>query len=149
MLNISLIDFLKLKDIRFVNITESAFRIRRIKGISIDSRSIEPDQIFWAIKGERFDGHAFVREAHAKSALCSVISESKFAEFSYDNLPLVIVPDTLNALQELAHIQRLKYEIPVIALTGSNGKTTTKEMIAQIMQSKINIHKTKGNQNNQ
>ncbi len=149
MLNVSLNDFLKLRDVRFVNVPDEKFKAKRLKGISIDSRSIEPGQIYWVIKGERFDGHDFVSEAHSKSALCSVISEERFSNFSKLEIPLIVVPDTLLALQQLAHVQRLKYEIPVIALTGSNGKTTTKEMIAKILQSQKNVHKTKGNQNNQ
>lgn len=149
MLDLTLNDFLKLKDVRFVNVDPKKFRVKHIKGISIDSRTIETDQIFWAIKGLNFDGHDFVSEAHSKSALCSVVSvDSPFAKQDSE-LPLVIVPDTIKALQELANVQRNKYKIPVIAITGSNGKTTVKEMIAHIMQTKVNIHKTKGNQNNQ
>ena len=149
MLSISLTDFLKLRDVRFVNIPEEKFRVKRLKGISIDSRTIEPGQIYWVIEGKRFDGHNFVGESHSKSALCSVISEKHYSDFSKLEIPLIIVPDTLLALQQLAHVQRMKYNIPVIALTGSNGKTTTKEMIAKILQLRQNVHKTKGNQNNQ
>lgn len=149
MLDLSLNDFLKLKDVRFVNVAQSKFKLKHIKGISIDSRVLETDQIFWAIRGINFDGHDFVREAHAKSALCSVVSvDCAFAQQESD-LPLVIVPDTIVALQELANVQRNKYKIPVVAVTGSNGKTTVKEMIAHIMQTKVNVAKTKGNQNNQ
>jgi UDP-N-acetylmuramoyl-tripeptide--D-alanyl-D-alanine ligase len=149
MLDISLNDFLKMRDVRFVNIPDEKFKSRHIKGISIDSRMLEPDQVYWAIKGERYDGHDFVSEAQSKGALCSIISEKYFSNFADLELPLIVVPDTLLALQQLAHIQRLKYDIPVIALTGSNGKTTTKEMIAAILQTRKNVHKTKGNQNNQ
>ncbi len=149
MLDVSLNDFLKLQDVRFVKVPNDRFRIRRLKGISIDSRTIEPEQIYWVIKGEHFDGHDFVAEAHSKAAMCSVIAEKQLSNFTGIEIPLIVVPDTLKALQELAQIQRMKYEIPVFAITGSNGKTTTKEMIAKILQTRLNVHKTKGNQNNQ
>lgn len=149
MLNISLNDFLKLKDVRFVNITDDKFKIRHLKGISLNSREIEQQEIFWAIKGENFDGNDFVREAHAGNAIFSVVAESHYNELSQTGISMVVVPDTLRALNELAQIHRSKYNIPVIGITGSNGKTTVKEMIAHILQSKIHIHKTKGNQNNQ
>jgi UDP-N-acetylmuramoyl-tripeptide--D-alanyl-D-alanine ligase len=149
MLNISLRDFLKLNDVRFVNIPDAKFKVRHIKGISMDSRHVEQQEIFWAIKGENFDGNNFVREAHARSAFCSVISATHYEELSHLGIPLIVVPDTKVALRELATIHRLKYNIPVIAITGSNGKTTVKEMLAHILQSGNSVHKTKGNQNNQ
>jgi len=149
MLDLSLNDFLHLKDVRFVNVSTEKFQQRYIKGISIDSRTIEQGQIYWSIKGARFDGHDFVNEVHVKGALCSVVSADFAKTFSAQNIALIIVPDTLKALHQLANVHRLKYDIPVVAITGSNGKTTTKEMLASILQQKQNIWKTKGNQNNQ
>ena len=149
MLNISLNDLKKIKSIHFVNLHEDKFKLKRIKGISIDSRRIEPQQVFWAIKGENFDGHDFVKEVHTKNALCSVVEERRAHEFSEIGIPVAIVPNSINALQELAHLHRSNYSIPVLSLTGSNGKTTIKEMLAQMLQTKMNVHKTKGNQNNQ
>ena len=149
MLSISLNDLQKINDIEFVNLAEDKFKRKHIKGISIDSRRIEPQQVFWCIKGENFDGHDFIKEVHTKNALCSVVEQRRAEEFRGLGIPLAIVPNTLHALQELAHLHRLKYSIPVLCLTGSNGKTTTKEMLAQLLLKKMNVHKTKGNQNNQ
>ena len=149
MLSISLEDFKKLSGVRFLNVDLEMFTPKRLKGISIDSRTIEPDQIFWAITGQRFDGHAFVKEAQQKSALISVVSETALDGLHNGVFPLIVVPDTLKALQELANLQRKKYDIPVIGITGSNGKTTVKEMLAHILQTKMTVHKTKGNMNNQ
>ncbi len=149
MLNISLNDFLKLKDVRFVNISDEKFKIRHLKGISLNSQVIEQQEVFWAIKGQNFDGNDFVREAHTGGAIFSVIADDHYDELHNLGIPMVVVPDTVKALNELAQIHRSKYNIPVIGITGSNGKTTVKEMIADILQSKINVHKTKGNQNNQ
>ena len=149
MLNISLNALQKIKDIQFVNQPEDKFKLKHIKGISIDSRRIEPQEVFWSIKGENFDGHDFVKEVHLKNALCSVVEKRRSHEFSELGIPVAIVPDSIKALQELANLHRAKYSIPVLCLTGSNGKTTTKEMLAQMMLTKMNVHKTKGNQNNQ
>jgi len=149
MLNISLNDLQKIKDIQFVNLPEDKFKLKHIKGISIDSRRIEPQQVFWSIKGENFDGHDFVKEVHTRNALCSIVEKRRAHEFSEIGIPVGIVSNSIKALQELAHLHRLKYSIPVLSLTGSNGKTTTKEMLAQMIQTKMNVHKTKGNQNNQ
>lgn len=149
MLSISLKDLKKLSGVRFLNVDDSMFRSRHLKGISIDSRTIEPDEVFWAIAGQHFNGHWFVKEAQQKSALVSVVAEEEVENIRNGNFPLVVVPDTLKALQELAHLQRKKYDIPVIGITGSNGKTTVKEMLAHILQTKMRVHKTKGNLNNQ
>lgn len=149
MLSINMADIEKLTGVVFYNVPDSLLNIRHIKGISIDSRSIEPGEVFWCIRGERFDGHEYVGEAIAKGALIVVGEQSPVKKFSSEGKAMIGVPDSLKALQELAHNQRMKYDIPVIAITGSNGKTTTKEMIAHILQAKKNIHKTMGNLNNQ
>jgi len=149
MLDVSVKDFEALSDGRFVNVPEPVRKIRRIKGVSIDSRAIEPQQVFWALKGERFDGHDFVGDVVLHGALFAVVARERFESGRFDELPLFVVEDTLAALQELARHHRRKYNIPVIALTGSNGKTTTKEMIAHILGRKTVVHKTHGNRNNQ
>lgn len=149
MLSIAVEDIKKLTDGVFYNVGEVSLGVQHIKGICIDSRTIEPEEIFWCIRGERFDGHEFVGEALARGALFAVVESDYIQRFPLDGKALFAVPDTLKALQELAHNQRKKYSFPVLAITGSNGKTTTKEMIAHILQARMNIHKTKGNRNNQ
>lgn len=95
-------------------------------GISIDSRTIKPGQIFWAIKGEHFNGHDFIKEALDKWAYLCVVQEEVPEEYQPCCLK---VPDTIQALQELAVHHRSHLKIPIVAITGSNGKTTTKELL--------------------
>jgi len=119
-----------------------------INGISIDTRTLLPRDIFWAIKGELMDGHSFITQAIEKGALAAVVEKRKLKFLPKTDIPLIIVKDTLKSLQGFAAWHRNRFQIPVIALTGTNGKTTTKEMIAWILQTKYNVHKTIGNLNN-
>jgi UDP-N-acetylmuramoyl-tripeptide--D-alanyl-D-alanine ligase len=122
-----------------------------IKGISIDSRNIKEGDLFIAIKGERFDGHDFVPEAIKKGAWGALVERSAL-ETRYGSIGglknILPVEDTLAALQELSHMHRKKYPIPVVGITGSNGKTTTKEMLAGIMKQQGPVLKNEGNLNN-
>ena len=122
-----------------------------IKGVSIDSRNIQAGELFIAIKGGRFDGHDFVPEAIRKGAWGAVVERSALEDKygSLGNLKNILpVEDTLFALQEMSHMHRKKYPIPVVGITGSNGKTTTKEMLASIMKQKGPVLKNEGNLNN-
>ena len=101
-------------------------------GVSSDSRQVAPGQLFVALKGERFDGHAYVTEVLAKGAAGALV-ERDWAATHGAGLPLVAVDDTLAALGRLAADWRGRFDIPVIGVTGSNGKTTVKEMIAAIL----------------
>jgi len=117
--------------------------------ITTDSRKVEPGQIFFALKGERFDGNQYAAEVLAKGASLAVIDdESKSQEGTF------LVPDVLTALQQLAahHRQQFKaWERPVkvIGITGTNGKTTTKELLRAVLSQKFNVLATEGNLNNQ
>lgn len=122
-----------------------------IKGVSIDSRTIREGELFVAIKGERFDGHDFVHEALKKGAWGAMVErsalESRYQSFC--NLKNIIpVEDTLLSLQEMSAMHRKKFSIPVIGIAGSNGKTTTKEMLASILRQTGPVLKTEGNYNN-
>lgn len=117
-----------------------------VRQISIDSRTLCAGDLFWVIKGERFDGHDFVEEAFKKGALAAVISRP--VRFSPVNGGLIKVQDTLISLQGLATAWREKHSCRVIAVTGSSGKTTTKELIAKILSRKYNCLSTEGNMNN-
>jgi UDP-N-acetylmuramoyl-tripeptide--D-alanyl-D-alanine ligase len=122
-----------------------------IKGVSIDSRNIQEGELFVALKGERFDGHDFVPDAIKKGAWGALVErsvlESRFAVLGglKNILP---VEDTLFALQEMSMTHRKKFSIPVVGITGSNGKTTTKEMLAGILKQKGPVLKNEGNLNN-
>ncbi|MBK7326686.1 MAG: UDP-N-acetylmuramoyl-tripeptide--D-alanyl-D-alanine ligase [Propionivibrio sp.] len=101
--------------------------------VSTDSRKIAPGDLFIALRGENFDGHDFIAAAKARGAVAAVVaSDTVEKENSYE-LPLVVVADTRLALGALAAAWRARFALPLIAVTGSNGKTTTKEMIASIL----------------
>lgn len=120
-------------------------------GVSTDTRDIEVGNIFVALKGENSDGHSRVLEAFDKGAKAAVVCRKWFEENSskLDGVSLLIVDDTLLALQMLANLHRSRFNIPIIAIAGSNGKTTTKEITAHILAEKYNVLKTHQNFNNQ
>ena len=122
-------------------------------GVTTDSRKIAPEAMFIALKGENFDGNNFAQSALDQGARVVVVNgESDFArEYlsrgdSSDRV--FIVEDTLEALQDLARFHRSHFNIPVIALTGTNGKTTTKELLSAVLSKKYNVTFTQGNLNN-
>ncbi|HPU45175.1 MAG TPA: UDP-N-acetylmuramoyl-tripeptide--D-alanyl-D-alanine ligase [Thermoclostridium sp.] len=117
-----------------------------VRSVSTDSRTLEPGCLFVAIRGERFDGHNYIREALDKGA--ALVMAEKGASIP-DGVPAVLVEDTLKALGRLAEYHRSRFDIPVVAVTGSVGKTSTKEMIAATLSAKFRVHKTKGNFNNE
>jgi UDP-N-acetylmuramoyl-tripeptide--D-alanyl-D-alanine ligase len=112
--------------------------------ISIDTRKIEPNSFFVAIKGDRFDANTFAKEALDKGASYVIIDNS---DYSLDDRT-ILVDDSLKTLQALAKFHRNFLNIPIIALTGSNGKTTTKELINVVLSKKFNTKATVGNLNN-
>ncbi len=112
--------------------------------VSTDSRTITKDCLFFALKGENFNGNSFAAEAIKQGASYSIVDEKKFAV----NERCVFVEDVLQTLQQLANHHRKELQIPVIAITGSNGKTTTKELVRNVLAKKYKIHATKGNLNN-
>ena len=112
--------------------------------VSIDTRKIEPNSFFVAIKGERFDANTFAKEALEKGAGCVVIDNADY----YIDDRTILVKDSLETLQELAKFHRQFLKVPIIALTGSNGKTTTKELINMVLSKKFNTKATVGNLNN-
>ena len=120
----------------------------RIGGVSIDSRTIKHGQLFVAIKGSRFDGHDFIREAVKKGAKAIIGSVHSWQLTVDRKIPYIRVSDTRRALGDLARFHRQRFNIPVIAITGSNGKTTTKDMVAWILSSRIKVLKNEATQNN-
>lgn len=114
--------------------------------ISIDSRTIKQKQWFAAIKGPNFDGHDFIKEAIKNNASGLIVN--KFQE-KYPDIPQIIYPDTTKALGLIAKKWREQFDIPVIGITGSSGKTSTKDMLANILKQRFNILATDGNKNNE
>ena len=118
-----------------------------LKGISIDSRSIGKQEAFIALKGNNFDGHDFITRAIKKGASC-ILCQRLSIRFPSKEIAFIKVKDTTKALGDIARFQRKKFDIPVIAVTGSNGKTTTKEMVAWVMSWKFKVLKNIGTKNN-
>ena len=123
-----------------------------IQALSIDSRTIKPGNAFIAIKGNNFDGHNFIDEAIRKRSSC-IIGESNSRHKILPpprrgQLTFIEVKDTQKALGDIARFNRHKFDIPVIAITGSNGKTTLKEMIAWILSKRFNVLSNEGTKNN-
>jgi UDP-N-acetylmuramoyl-tripeptide--D-alanyl-D-alanine ligase len=114
---------------------------------SIDSRTIGPGELFFAVKGERLDGHDFVKSALDRGALAAVVRKDQLCRFE-DQTRLLAVDDTLVALQTLASAVRRVWGKPLVGVTGSVGKTTTKEAIAHVLATQFRVLKSEGNFNN-
>jgi UDP-N-acetylmuramoyl-tripeptide--D-alanyl-D-alanine ligase len=116
-----------------------------ITQVTTDSRSLEPGDLFLALRGDRFDGHAFVKQALAQGAIAAVVSDMPSDVAG----PLLQVRDTLAAYQQLGTLWRRQFAGPVVAVTGSVGKTTTKELIAAVLETQGPVLKTRANYNNE
>jgi len=121
---------------------------KTFNGIAIDSRAVKKKQLFVCISGDRFDGHDFILDVIKKEAAGIIIkSTDKIPNEKFR--PFVIqVNDTLKALQDIAEFHRSQFDVSVLAITGTNGKSTTKEMTASVAASQFNVLKTEGNKNN-
>lgn len=117
-----------------------------VEHISTDTRALKPGDFFLALKGENFDGHLFLEEALEKGAAGFIVEHvpTKLPEIC----AVLRVPSTLRALQDLAHFHRMRMNIPIVGITGSNGKTTTKQMLAQILRLAGSTCASEGNFNN-
>jgi UDP-N-acetylmuramoyl-tripeptide--D-alanyl-D-alanine ligase len=118
-----------------------------VHGYSIDSRTVETGQLFFAVKGERLNGHDYVEQALAQGASAAVVARDQLGRYPVKER-LLVVEDTLVALQNLATAVRRLWGKPLIAVTGSAGKTTTKEAIAHVLATRFRVLKSEGNFNN-
>ena len=114
--------------------------------ITTDSRDVPEGSMFFALKGETFDGNAYAKAALEQGAAYAVIDEKEYAE--ENNEHLILVEDVLTTLQQLAKYHRVHLGTPIIGITGTNGKTTTKELIATVLKKKYKVLYTQGNFNN-
>lgn len=118
-------------------------------GVSTDSRNIQPGELFVALRGERFDGHAFLDGCARSGAAGAIVQAGHPRAQTPGNFAIYEVPDTLRALGGLGRFHRLRFKIPVGAVGGSNGKTTTKEMVAAVLSTRGPALATQGNLNNE
>ncbi|MCF2554310.1 UDP-N-acetylmuramoyl-tripeptide--D-alanyl-D-alanine ligase [Faecalicatena contorta] len=118
---------------------------QEVAGVVIDSRKVEKDYLFVAIDGERFNAHQFIPDTIEKGALC-VVSHEDLGETDF---PYILVESTGQALLDIAKLYRDSFDVKVVGITGSVGKTSTKEMIASVLAQKYCVHKTLGNFNNE
>ncbi|WNQ13515.1 UDP-N-acetylmuramoyl-tripeptide--D-alanyl-D-alanine ligase [Paenibacillus aurantius] len=116
------------------------------QGVSTDTRTLKPGQLYIPLIGETFDGHAYVLEALEKGAAAALWQKDR--QLPEGDHPLILVEDTLAALQSLAKSYRSELPVQVVAITGSNGKTSTKDMTASILSVSLRVRKTEGNLNN-
>lgn len=119
--------------------------------VCIDSRAVREGDLFIAIRGNRFDGHDFASEALRKGAVAAVVEQQWLARQkrrAVRGQPFIVVPDTLEALQALARYHRRRLGIPVIGITGSNGKTTTKEMVTSVLATRYRVLRSEASFNN-
>ena len=145
-MNLKPSDILKLEHASAFNF--ESINVRSFKGVSTDSRTVKAGELFFALRGEKFDGHKFVIDAFKAGAACAVVDI--FADRrEYLNKPVLIVQNSTKAFGSLASLYREKFQIPIIAIAGSNGKTSTKEMTAKVLGTKYKVLSTAGNLNNQ
>jgi UDP-N-acetylmuramoyl-tripeptide--D-alanyl-D-alanine ligase len=116
-------------------------------GVSTDSRTIKPGELFFALRGENFDGHRFLAEAITRGGK-GAVADHEIDSSAVRAITIVRVADTLQALGDLAHLWRKRHPLPLVAVVGSNGKTTTKEMAAAILGKRFKVMKNEGNLNN-
>jgi len=117
-----------------------------VTGVSIDSRSLGVGEAFFAIRGHRLDGHAFLAEAAARGAACLIVDT--LPDDVPANVPLVLVEETTRALGQLGAWHRGRFPIPIVAVTGSNGKTTTKELTAGVLATRWEVLRPERSFNN-
>ncbi len=117
---------------------------RQHPSVTTDSRNVPANSLFFALKGERFDGNAFAEKALEKGAAFAVIDSPDYKKDDH----YLLVDDALQALQQLATHHRRQFHIPILAITGSNGKTTTKELVSRVLAARYPTHWTQGNLNN-
>ena len=116
--------------------------------VTTDSRDCPEGSIFIALKGESFDGNQFAAQALDKGCALAVVDDEQVYNNHHGDKPMMLVPNALQALKDLAREHRRQFDIPVIGITGTNGKTTTKELVRAVLAEKYNVMATEGNFNN-
>ena len=122
--------------------------LETVRNISIDSRDVKKGSLFIAVKGKRFDGHDFIRQAVKNGAGSVMMNRNKLKDFDNVNLPIITVRNTTKALGDVARFWRKKLNTKIIGITGSTGKTSTKDILASLLSEKYIVNKTGKNNNN-
>lgn len=145
---IRLKDILKLSNCDFKNLDK--LKLTSFPSLSIDSRKVKKNQLFLAIKGENNDSHNFIQEVFKKGIAAAFVNKNWYRrnKTKVKDFPLFVVNDTVKSLGELAKIHRDNFNIPIICIGGSNGKTTTKDILGWVLNQKFNTLVTQGNYNN-
>lgn len=141
-------DLISVKHISKVNFDK--LKKKKFNGVSIDSRAIKKNEIFFAIKGERTDGHNYLEDVFKKGIQLAVVNGKWFRKNKnkFPDKVLFVVNDTISALGEFSNVHKNNFNIPVFCIGGSNGKTTTKDLTAAVLSQKYSVLKTEGNFNN-
>ncbi len=126
-------------------IGDEALKSVCITSVERDSRQIQPGSLFLAIPGANVDGHDFIEKCYAGGAVCAICEKAPESA----EKPYILVPSTLNAVKKIAKAYREKFDIPIVGVSGSVGKTSTKEMLYAVLSQKYKTHKTQGNLNNE
>lgn len=121
-------------------------RFVQSSGVTTDTRCCEPGMMFFALHGENFNGNAYAQKALGMGCSCVVIDDVEYADFT--DTRIICVEDSLKALQQLARYHRRQLGTPIVGITGTNGKTTTKELVAAVLNRKYRVLYTQGNLNN-
>lgn len=145
-MNLTIGDLLAVKHTCAQNLER--LRTRRFRAVTTDSRTVGKGDLFVALRGDRFDGNAFTSEAFRRGAAAAVVDTPK-GRRAAGRHPVIVVRNSTRALGDLSRIYRSKFNLPVIAVAGSNGKTTTKDLIAAALKKKYRVLATAGNFNNQ
>lgn len=142
--------FINIKDLFCLNNVEifEPDSINQFNHITIDSRSVKPGSLFIAIKGNNYDGHSFIDKAVSNGAAAIVINRENLSKLDRINIPIIAVDDTTMALGEIAALWRKKLKAKIIGITGSSGKTTTKEILGKLLREKFTVSSTIANNNN-
>lgn len=124
---------------------EEALKNTAITSVERDSRAVKDGSLFLAIKGERVDGHDFIEKCYDSGAVCAICEKAP----ENPKKPYILVDSTLNAVKDIAKAYREKFDIPIVGVSGSVGKTSTKEMLYAVLSQRFKTHKTQGNLNNE
>lgn len=141
-------DLLEIPHLRALNLDAAA--ATRIGEVVTDSRRAGPGDVFVAFRGARVDAHDYVSELCARGVLCCIVEQRWYRRnaVAISGLPLLVVADSMKAYGAIAQMHRAQFHVPLLAITGSNGKTSTREMIAAVLRSKFSVLATEGNYNN-